>query len=127
ALGVPLAKANWRINDEERRTIVRLARLASDTFVRAGLPAPRLEPWVAEERPNDAVIIDMAHMIGTTRMSDSPTSGVVDRDCQVHGVQGLYVAGSSTFPTSGHANPTLMILSLAIRLADTIKLRLRDD
>jgi choline dehydrogenase-like flavoprotein len=126
ALGVPLAKANWRINDEERRTIVRLARLAKETFVRAGLPAPQLEPWVAEGRPNDAVIIDMAHMIGTTRMSDSPTSGVVDRDCQVHGVQGLYVAGSSTFPTSGHANPTLMILSLAIRLADTIKLRLRN-
>jgi choline dehydrogenase-like flavoprotein len=124
-LGVPLAKADWRINDDERRTIVRLARLANDAFVKAGLPAPRLERWVAEERPNDGVIIDMAHMLGTTRMSDSPKSGVIDQDCQVHGVQGLYVAGSSTFPTSGHANPTLMILSIAIRLADTIKLRLR--
>jgi choline dehydrogenase-like flavoprotein len=124
-LGVPLAKADWRINDDERRTIVRLARLTSNAFVKAGLPAPQLERWIAEDRPNDAVIIDMAHMLGTTRMSDSPKSGVVDKDCQVHGVQGLFVAGSSTFPTSGHANPTLMILSIAIRLADTIKLRLR--
>jgi choline dehydrogenase-like flavoprotein len=124
-LSVPIAKADWRINDEERRTIVRLARLTSDAFVKAGLPAPQLERWITEDRPNDAVIIDMAHMLGTTRMSDSPKSGVVDKDCQVHGVLGLYVAGSSTFPTSGHANPTLMILSIAIRLADTIKLRLR--
>jgi choline dehydrogenase-like flavoprotein len=27
------------------------------------------------------------------------------------------------FPTSGHANPTQMIVALAIRLADTIKAR----
>jgi choline dehydrogenase-like flavoprotein len=57
-------------------------------------------------------------------MSENPKSGVVDENCQVHGVQGLYVAGASIFPTSGHANPTLMILALAIRLADTIKSRL---
>ena len=63
----------------------------------------------------------MAHTLGTTRMSNDPKAGVVDRNCQVHGVHGLYIAGGSVFPTSGHANPTLMILSLAIRLADTIK------
>jgi choline dehydrogenase-like flavoprotein len=124
-LGVPLAKVDWRINDDERHTIVRIARLARDAFVKAGLPPPRLERWVAEERPNDSIIIDMAHTVGTTRMSATPRSGVVDQDCQVHGVGGLYVAGASIFPTSGHANPTLMILSFAIRLADTIKLRLR--
>jgi choline dehydrogenase-like flavoprotein len=123
-LGVPLAKVDWRINDDERRTISRLALLASETFLNAGLPQPQLERWIAENRPNDAVIIDMAHTIGTTRISNSPASGVVDQDCQVHGVAGLYIAGASTFPTSGHANPTLMILSIAIRLADTIKLRL---
>jgi choline dehydrogenase-like flavoprotein len=62
-----------------------------------------------------------AHNIGTTRMSDTPESGVVDTDCKVHGVENLYVAGSSVFPTSGHANPTLMILALALRLADHLK------
>jgi choline dehydrogenase-like flavoprotein len=123
-LGLPLAKVNWRINDDERRTIVRIAHLTRDAFARAGLPQPILEPWVAEERLADGVIIDMAHTLGTTRMSDNPKSGVVDENCQVHGVRGLYVAGSSIFPTSGHANPTLMILAFAIRLADTIKSRL---
>jgi choline dehydrogenase-like flavoprotein len=28
------------------------------------------------------------------------------------------------FPTSGHANPTLMITALAVRLADHLKARL---
>ncbi len=120
-LGVPLARADWRINHDEYRTIVRLAHLTRDAFARAGLPAPILEPWVSEGRLAESAIIDFAHTLGTTRMSDNPQSGVVDVNCQVHGVGGLYIAGASTFPTSGHANPTLMILALAIRLADTIK------
>jgi choline dehydrogenase-like flavoprotein len=54
-------------------------------------------------------------------MSDDPKRGVVNSKCQVHEVAGLYVAGASVFPTSGHANPTFMLVSLAIRLADQIK------
>jgi choline dehydrogenase-like flavoprotein len=45
----------------------------------------------------------------------------VDRDCRVHRVAGLYVAGSSVFPAAGHANPTLTIAALAIRLSDHLK------
>jgi choline dehydrogenase-like flavoprotein len=120
-LGVPIPRANWRIDIEARRSLVRLGKLIASEFPRAGLPAPVLEDWVANDRPEEAVIIDMAHCVGTTRMADDPGSGVVDAQCRVHGVAGLYVAGGSVFPTSGHANPTLMILALAVRLADRIK------
>ncbi len=54
-------------------------------------------------------------------MAVAPEDGVVDTDCKVHGVDNLHVAGSSVFPTSGHANPTLMIIALALRLADHLK------
>jgi len=54
-------------------------------------------------------------------MSADAKLGVVGSNCQVHGIERVYVAGASVFPTSGHANPTLMIVSLAIRLADKIK------
>jgi choline dehydrogenase-like flavoprotein len=124
ALGIPIARVNWRIDDEARRSLFLLGQLLATELPRAGLPAPLLEDWVAEGRPQDSVIIDMAHTAGTTRMSDNPKLGVVDSNCQVHGVAGLYVAGASVFPTSGHANPTLMILALAIRLADHIKIDL---
>jgi choline dehydrogenase-like flavoprotein len=51
-------------------------------------------------------------------MSDDPRSGVVDSDCRVHTTDNLYIAGTSVFPTSGHANPTLTMLALCLRLAD---------
>jgi choline dehydrogenase-like flavoprotein len=60
---------------------------------------------------------DSFHPAGTTRMSDGPASGVVDRNLAVHGVPGLYVVGGSVFPTSGYANPTLTIVALALRLS----------
>ncbi len=123
--GVPLAKVDWRIDGRDRHGLVRIAQLAHGILPQIGLPQPLLEPWVAEDRAEDSVIIDMAHTLGTTRMSSDPKVGVVDSQCQVHGVHGLYIAGGSIFPTSGHANPTLMILALAIRLADTIKLTLQ--
>jgi choline dehydrogenase-like flavoprotein len=59
--------------------------------------------------------------MGTTRMHDDPKAGVVDSHCRVHGVENVFVAGSSVFPTSGHANPTLTVVALALRLADHIK------
>jgi choline dehydrogenase-like flavoprotein len=58
------------------------------------------------------------HHIGTARMGASPTSGVVDRNGQVFGVNNLYVAGSAVFPTSSQANPTLTIVATALRLAE---------
>ncbi|MEF0944195.1 GMC family oxidoreductase [Rhizobium sp. BR 362] len=116
--GVPLAKVAWRINDVERQTLLRIAELSRTALVSAGLPAPILEDWALERRPQDVVIIDMAHTLGTTRMSAEAKTGVVDQNCRVHGLPNLYVAGGSVFPTSGHANPTLMILAFAIRLAD---------
>ena len=54
-------------------------------------------------------------------MSSNPAHGVVDENCRVHGVDNLYIAGSSVFPTSGIANPTLTIIALAMRLSDHLK------
>ena len=54
-------------------------------------------------------------------MAASPREGVVDADCRVHGTANLFVAGSSVFPTTGNANPTLTIVALALRLADHLK------
>jgi hypothetical protein len=59
--------------------------------------------------------------MGTTRMHADPRQGVVDAQCQVHGVDNLYIAGSSVFPTGGYANPTLTLVALALRLADHLK------
>ncbi len=62
-----------------------------------------------------------ANHMGTTRMSDDPGQGVVNRNCRIHGISNLYVAGSSVFPTGGFANPTLTIVALSLRLSDHLK------
>jgi choline dehydrogenase-like flavoprotein len=56
-------------------------------------------------------------------MSASERTGVVDANSRVHGTTNLFAAGSSVFPTSGSANPTLTIIALALRLAEHLKAR----
>ncbi len=121
---MPLSRIDWRVNAQEQHTARRLAQLVAAEFVRLGLPAPVLDDWVLQGAAFPPSFRDVAHPIGTTRMADDPKRGVVDRNCAVHGIAGLYVAGSSVFPTAGHANPTLMIVALAVRLADRIKLEI---
>jgi choline dehydrogenase-like flavoprotein len=59
--------------------------------------------------------------MGTTRMADSPQRGVCNPNGRVYGVDNLYVAGASVFPTGGAAPPTLTIVALAARLADHLQ------
>ena len=121
--GVPLSRIDWRVNSHEQHTVRRTAKLVAMECARLGAPTPVLDEWVRDEAPFPPSFQDVAHHMGTTRMSARPSDGVVDADCQVHGIRGLYVSGSSVFPTVGHANPTQMIVALAIRLADTLKQR----
>ena len=58
--------------------------------------------------------------MGTTRMAEDPAHGVVDRNCDVHGVEGPSMAGSSVFPTGGVVNPTLTLIALSLRLAEHV-------
>jgi choline dehydrogenase-like flavoprotein len=119
--GMRIPRIDWRVSDEEARAMRRTAELMSEHLSCMGLEPPVLEDWVRDGAMVPQTFQDVAHPTGTTRMSDDPASGVVDAECQVHGVHGLFIGGSSVFPTSSHANPTQMIVALALRLADTLK------
>lgn len=121
--GRPLPKVDWKIGATEIRSMKRLAQLMSMEFARVGLPRPELAAWIAEGDDDKAAFMDMAHPSCTTRMGTDPLTSVVDPNAMVHGVDGLFIAGSSVFPTGGHANPTLMLVTLAIRLADHLRAR----
>jgi choline dehydrogenase-like flavoprotein len=113
-MGMALPELRWQVGERgfasARRTI---ELLAADTE-RAGL-GRIVSLWdQGMERPR--VVTGGWHHMGTTAMSSSPMTGVVDGNCRVHGVPNLYVAGSSVFPTSGYANPTLTLVALAARL-----------
>ena len=122
--GQPLARTDWRISRQDRASQGRLARIIAAEFKRLGLPEAHLAEWIRDEAYDDTVLQDGCHPTGTTRMAAVPVEGVVDPNGEVFGVGGLFVAGSSVFPTAGHANPTLMIVAMACRLAEHLKTRL---
>jgi choline dehydrogenase-like flavoprotein len=124
-LGMPIARARWRVGEAERRTLLALARETQAELAAAGLPSPRMAEWVAQGQPDHATPIDLAHTMGTTRMAEDPKNGVVDPECRVHGIANLHVAGGSVFPTGGHANPTWMMLAVACRLAARLQREFR--
>ncbi len=120
-LGMPLSNVNWQISEQEKHTVQRLGELICQELGRLGLPQPTLANWLSQKEKDLSNFSDRAHPTGTTRISEDPSQGVVNANCQVHGVDGLFIAGSSVFPTSGHANPTQMIVAMSIRLADWLK------
>jgi choline dehydrogenase-like flavoprotein len=118
---MPISTINWKVSDLEQQTARQMGRYICQEFTRLGLTTPHIKPWLDDHGGWKAHCVEKAHPTGTTRMSRNPKDGVVDVNCQVHNIQGLFVSGSSVFPTSGAANPTLMIVAMALRLADWLK------
>jgi len=123
AFGIRIPRIDWRVGDEEARALRRITELMVEHLSRMGVEPPVVEEWVRDGEMFPDTVRDIAHPFGTTRMADDPARGVVDPRSQVHGIDGLFVAGGSVFPTAGHANPTQMIVAMAVRLADTLRAR----
>jgi choline dehydrogenase-like flavoprotein len=120
ALGLQEVVLDWRLTAEDKRHVNATHRLLGSEIGRAAFG--RLRYMLDEDDttwPED--LRGAEHHMGTTRMHRDSAKGVVDENCRVHGLANLYVAGSSVFPTGGVANPTLTIVTLALRLADHIK------
>ena len=60
------------------------------------------------------------HNLGTNRMSENPADGVVNKWGQTHDISNLFVSDGSVFTTGASENPTLTIVTLALRQADHI-------
>jgi choline dehydrogenase-like flavoprotein len=63
--------------------------------------------------------------MGTTRMGADGRTAVANASGRSHDHSNLWFAGSSLFPTSATANPTLTIAALALRTAEAIKVAMR--
>jgi choline dehydrogenase-like flavoprotein len=121
-LGMQRVALDWRLSDVDRRNVRETLELLGAEIGHAGLGRVRILHADEPGWPDD--LNGGQHHMGTTRMSDDPRQGVVDRHCRVHGMSNLFIAGCSVFPTPGGATPTLMLIALAIRLADRLKARM---
>lgn len=113
-------KVAWRMTDQDTDSLVRSMRVIQESFARSGCGTFELDDDTLLDQVRMSSPIG-GHHIGTTRMGDDPGSSVVDRHCRVHSLGNLHIAGAAVFPTCGHANPTLTIVALSIRLAERLK------
>jgi len=127
ALGLRQVMIDWRLSEIDLRTQAVMARVFGAEITRLDVARMRVDDWIEQQDWSGAMgredepLFGTAHHMGTTRMADEPSAGVVDRHCAMHGLANLFIAGSSVFPTSGFANPTLTIVALALRKADRLK------
>lgn len=123
ALGLRRIRLDWRLTEQERHSVVEHIRSVAMEFGAQSIGRMLMDILDDGRWPDK--VRGGAHHMGTTRMHDDPRQGVVDRNCKVHGVGNLYIAGSSVFPTSGASNPTLTLVALTLRLADHLRPLLR--
>jgi len=117
-LDMPRVRIDWRIDDNAKRTFDRMFALMRDELEAHQIARVDLDPPIGSGAWPDTFEREGTwHHMGTTRMHDSPRQGVVDRNGLVHGMNNLYVAGSSVFPTAASNFPTITLTALALRLA----------
>ena len=119
ALGLRRAQLDWRLSEIDKASM-----RATQLYFAKRLMSQRWSRFLLrlDETPTFSKRLKGGcHHMGTTRISDSPRTGVVDQHLKVHGIDNFYIAGSSTFPTGGAANPTLTIVALSLRLAQQLK------
>ncbi len=104
--GVPELSINLMFSENEAESIVRSHDVLDKALREQGMASiDYLDPAEARAANVLSQARDGYHQLGTTRMGIDPGKSVVDKDCRVHGIGNLFVASSSVFPTSGHAQP----------------------
>jgi choline dehydrogenase-like flavoprotein len=81
---------------------------------------PNIEKDKIKEREWQRKWNTAAHIMGTCRMGNDPRTSVVNADGQTYDHPNLYIVGTSVFPTSATANPTLTAAALALKTASAV-------
>jgi choline dehydrogenase-like flavoprotein len=106
--GMPVANFSHSLCENDRRNIA----CATDTMKKI---------WQHAGAQDTLTIDRYAHLVGGARMGFSAEDSVIDASHRVWGVPNLFVADGSVLPTEGSANPALVIMALADRLAGLLR------
>ncbi|MBD0256277.1 MAG: GMC family oxidoreductase [Cytophagales bacterium] len=109
-LGIPRPRLSFHFDDYNRLAMEYAYGISQQLFALAGCIVDDTKGQVKDYS-------GAGHIMGTTRMGTDAGNSVVDHYGKVHEHPNLYIAGPSTFVTSGTANPTLTAAALSLRTA----------
>lgn len=117
--GIPVLRFHYKWAPEE----VKQAKHMQDTFqeimhamgavITSGIPGP--ESSYGLEAPGKII-----HEVGTVRMGDDPKKSALNKWCQAHDCNNLFVVDAAPFVQQGDKNATWTILALSMRTAEYI-------
>ena len=109
--GIPAPKINYKVSKESRKLLEHGLKNAEIILKEAGankiikLPFSKHQGW---------------HLMGTARMGEDPKTSVVNKNCQSHDLDNLFIVDASVFITGGAVNPTPTIQAIALKTSDYI-------
>jgi choline dehydrogenase-like flavoprotein len=123
ALGMPRVHLHWALTELDKYSIRKMYEIIGTEVGGTGIGRVKLMEYLRDPSDHSWPSFTSGgwHHMGTTRMGDDPQNSVTDRNCTVHGVGNLHVAGSSCFTTSAAPNPTLTCVALSLRLSNHLK------
>jgi choline dehydrogenase-like flavoprotein len=112
--GLPVARLSGNSHPHTFEIGEVQARRAEAWLKEAGAVETSLMAWKPE------IVSSGQHQAGTCRMGDDPHGSVVNRNCQVHDVDNVFVIDGSVHVTNGGFNPVLTIMAIAYFASDAL-------
>ena len=125
AWGIPVVRTTHRVSPVDVRSSHFLRNRAIEILRAAGaieelLPKPSTDEGVERDIKTTARGGLGEHQVGGCRFGNDPKSSVLNRYCQAHDVDNLFVVDGSFMPTIGGFNPSLTIQANAFRVSEYI-------
>jgi choline dehydrogenase-like flavoprotein len=117
--GLNRPQVNWLVSDLTLKALKTYGTALKNTLESAKIAEVKLSPYLTDPTAKwKERAYSLYHHMGATRMSSNPKEGVVDSYGRVHGIENLYIAGTSVLPSGSASNPSYTALALAFRSAE---------
>jgi len=116
--GIPVLKIHMSDGENERAMIQDMGDSAGEMLEAAG--AKNIRTYANPSAPRWAL-----HEAGIARMGSDPKKSVLNQFQQTHDIKNLFVMDASGFTSNPCQNPTLTIMSLAVRSCDYLMSELK--
>jgi choline dehydrogenase-like flavoprotein len=116
--GIPVLKFNYKWSDDE----IKQAKHMQDTFqeIMHHMGAIASAPEGKETNYGLEAPGMIIHEVGTVRMGNDPKKSALNKYCQAHDCNNLFVVDAAPFVQQGDKNATWTILALSMRTAEYI-------